>query len=385
MTVLSMITLVLISILVAPQNIMISGEMASDLKNDGILYNPANENIYVVHDWMRSLTAINSSNGVAGTFFVGEEPIYLAYNPINKYLYVTDHFDGVVMVLNSSNAILTALIPDEECAGDCWPEEVGYNPINQTMYATMPTDDTIVIYDNDNNKIDEILTNTDPYRLLASDHLAFDPVQNKTYITNSNWDSVSVITNTSQIKEIEVGHRQNLIQYVPFNKDVYVSLGDSIHSPNGTIAVINTINDNVFHISFDKLYGESYIGSMSYNPFNEQIYFAGLMNVYIIDRNNQMISNIPLVGGPCAIKYHPGNNNMYVGSINGTVTVINSENQVISSIAVGGYPCSMAYNPINHNIYTRDYNAETVSVINDENKLVATIPIPYLDSEKYPS
>jgi DNA-binding beta-propeller fold protein YncE len=252
------------------------------------------------------------------------------------------------------------------------------------MYATMPTDDTIVLYDNENNRIDEILTNTDPNRLLASEHVAFDPLHNKTYITNSNWNSISVITNTSQVKEIEVGHRQNLILYAPFNKEMYVSLGDRIHGPNGTIAVINTISDNVSHINFDKLYGEKYIGDISYNPFDEQIYFAGSMNVYIVDRDNKVISNIPLGGGPCTITYHPGNNNMYVGTVNGTVTVINSENQVVSSLAVGGYPCSMAYNPINNNIYTRDYTTDTVSVINDKNKLVATIPIPYLDSEKYP-
>jgi DNA-binding beta-propeller fold protein YncE len=87
MFIFAMIPLALISMLVVPQNIMIAGEVIPELKNDGILYNPANENIYVIHDWMRSLTAINSSNAVEGIFFVGEEPIYLAYNPkINIYM-----------------------------------------------------------------------------------------------------------------------------------------------------------------------------------------------------------------------------------------------------------------------------------------------------------
>jgi YVTN family beta-propeller protein len=380
------ITIVATIFLSLCQPILAQNEVNNDLKDSGIIYNPSNQHIYVIHDWQRSLTAINSSNQIDATIFVGEEPIFMAYYPENENLYVIDRYSGTVPVVSSSNKVVAMLDPVEECAPDCWPNEIAYNPFDKKLYVTDSGDDELIQYNADNEIIGRVYTNTDPSRLLASEHAAFDTKNNKTYVANSNSRLLSVISGSNQtVEEIDVGHEQELITYVPFTENIYVSLGDRFYSPNGTVSIVNTSNYQVNHLRFDKLYNEKYIEDISYNPHNEQIYFAGSKNVYVVDDANQITSTIPVGGGPCSIAYNPANNNMYIGTRNSTVAVIDDANQITSTIPVGGGPCSIAYNPANGYMYTLNYGSATVSVINDRDQVIANIPIPFLDPQKYPS
>ena len=64
-----------------------------------------------------------------------------------------------------------------------------------------------------------------------------------------------------------------------------------------------------------------------------------------------MVANITVGGGPLGIAYNPNNQDMYVTSGSGNVSVIDSSNAVIKNITVGAQPYGIVYNSKNNDMY----------------------------------
>lgn len=289
---------------------------------------------------------------------VGSNPAGIMYNPANNYLYVVNESDATVSVIDSNTNIVIKTITG--ISGN----QLVYNPKNSNIYVSSGIGgDSITIIDATNVIINTILGLSSPLGL------AYDSIHERIYVVNYGNDSVGVIDANSDIliDTISLGGGIGEPQYIAFNPSngyMYISVGDT-----DLIVVIDTSNNTIIdNISITR---PQY---MAYSSATTNMYVAlsgSSDSVAIIDTNNNVIQTIPVGNNPFSVMYNPNNQNIYVNNFSDqSISVIDSNDTLIATILNTGAFNYAVFANNNNNIYGTNDITDSVNVV------IPALPIP---------
>jgi YVTN family beta-propeller protein len=289
----------------------------------GIIYNSANNNMYVANYGSSTVSVISgSTDSVISSILVGRQPIWIAYAPppSNK-LYVTNEGSDDVYVINGTTNRVIKNIP----VGNS-PWGIVYSPSNNNVYVANPPDGTVSVIDTSSDTVISTITLPTVSPRIPKPSLYF-------------------------------------FAYDSSNQGIYGG-GSSIVSTINT-ATNADVKDSVLYTT-----NTTEIMGIAYNSNNNRIYVTGYTSpgwVFRLnpDTNNFEGGSIRVGSYPFGIVHNPTNNNMYVANTgDASISVINSTtNRVIDTISTDPHnPYGIDYNPNNNHIYVTS-GSDTVSVI----------------------
>jgi YVTN family beta-propeller protein len=284
----------------------------------GLLYDPLNNELYIMNLTASHVTAINATtHATVAVFAVGTYPRFAALDPENGYVYVTNTFSNNVSVVNGSTDKVVGSIP------------VGPNPIG-------------VAFDGSED------------RLFVTDSEA--------YTNPSHLSNVTVINTTTEtsVGSIPVGYDSRAVTYDPLNGLLYV---ENYGSDNLTIVNAST----------DALVGSIAIGAPcsapAVDPSNGYLYVgentpAGLEAV-IDPVTDHLVASIPVGSYPSAPVFDPANGYVYdANEFSDNVSVINTTtNTVQGSIPAGVYPAASAVDGATGVVYVANWQSSSLTEI----------------------
>ncbi|MCB9448691.1 MAG: YncE family protein [Flavobacteriales bacterium] len=180
---------------------------------------------------------------------------------------------------------------------------------------------------------------------------------------------------------LAVGVHPQGIAYNPFNDLVYVA--DQL---SGTVTVIDRSNLIVKTVQLQPSFpGFSSPVAVTVNHNTGYAYVAGSISdtVSVIDTALNVAGEIPVGTRPVSLAWNPKNNFIYVASlVDDNLTVINAfDNSIVTTLPAGDDPIDVAVHPVTGFIYVVNSGSDDVSIYDDTNTPVATLP---LDSSPVP-
>ncbi|MCJ7760708.1 T9SS type A sorting domain-containing protein, partial [Candidatus Bathyarchaeota archaeon] len=92
---------------------------------------------------------------------------------------------------------------------------------------------------------------------------------------------------------------------------------------------------------------------------------------------NQVIAQVPVGDGPCALVYNYLNNSVYCANVNNNrITVIDGlTNGVVTTVIVGSGPYALSWDSLNNRVYCVNCGGDNVTIIDGRtNTVIRTIP-----------
>lgn len=387
--------------------------------------------VVVANQGSGNVTIVNMTTWtVTANVAVGTEPNSVTYDAAIGDVDVANVATQNVSVLDPSTAAVV-----DTLTGFFLPYQVVYDPVLRDVYVEELATDNMSVIDGATNAIlgdfalaslpSDVIMDTDndllyvpttfPYDLLALDPVTlkvvhtikvgtkpagvgYDPVQDRLYTANSGVPvynyagSVSVVdgTDNSVIATVPTAPQPVDVQYDPDNGNVYVaSEGNPANSFTGAITVINATTDTVVTVITDRICHDSdgvgidpvsdiiVVGCLGYQP-NPSNGSTGLTGVDLISgENNSFMGFINTHGDTSNEQYDPFNGYFYATVYGANaVAVFNPITlKLVANISVGYQPQDLDVDSNTGDVFVAQLSANTVTVINDTNSVVAVIPV----------
>lgn len=310
-----------------------------------VAYDPANQEIYVSNSGSTTVSAISSTETkIVATIatdpvtpLTGEYgPFWLAFNPTNKEMYVTNYNfpspSNTVVAINSTTNTVAATIPVGQN-----PIRLAYDPSNGCIYVADYSSGQISVISPSNTLVATIRVPGNP------DFVGYDPENSEIYVASNNSNQVTAISSTTNgvVATITIGGNPYGATYDPANSEMFVSATISnavyaINSATNTVAATIPANNpdlpGPYTLTYDPANGYLYVSNTNDNKFSPS-------TVSVISAANAIIANVPTGAKPDQSIYDPANNNMYVVNQNSdSVTVIDSGNSIVATIGTSAPP-----------------------------------------------
>jgi YVTN family beta-propeller protein len=317
----------------------ISDEVIGTIKLDSsptdLMYNQANENVYVNTESGVVSVIDSKSNNVVGNITIGRIPSDIAFSEVSGNMYVTNSISDVVSVIDSkSNNVVGNISMDS-------PTSITYNKANGNLYVVhdlFDDNDYISVIDSKSNNVVGNIT------VAKADFNPFTegPTKlGKIAYNDANGNIYAIVSPPNMVS------------------DVILSIDGKTNKILGNITI------------FDPLEGSSLL-DLGFNDENGNLFVTNSLNenVTIVDTNANVILNNVTVGyDPSGIAYNPNSHNMYIVSYgSGTVTVVDGmSHSIIENIFVNGAGGKPVYNPSNNALYILDNANSEVHILGQNN------------------
>jgi DNA-binding beta-propeller fold protein YncE len=252
-----------------------------------LTYDPANHDIYVAND--DSVSVISPQNDLVATVKPLVTPTYMIYNSVNQEIYVIQSgFPYGISVINAVTNSLVAMIPIEAFSAT-------FDPANGDVYAGVFANKAVVYVINGSNQIvAKVSLGPGNFDSLNGADLAYDPANGNIFAaTNPGTSGPNVVS--------EISSATN-------------RLAGSLPIPNYCMG------------------GGCYdIGSLTYDPMNDDFYVSGPgPYIYIVTSSLTLSQKVPLKvltspnsqDFPNREIYDPANGDVYVLCTNYATMVI---------------------------------------------------------------
>jgi YVTN family beta-propeller protein len=310
-----------------------------------VAYDPANQEIYVSDSGSTTVSAISSTdNNIVATIATdpvtpsnGEYgPFWLAFNPTNDEMYVTNYnfpsSSNTVVAINSTTNTVAATVTVGQN-----PIRLAYDPSNGCIYVADYSSGQISVISPSNRVVATISVPGNP------DFVGYDPGNSEIYVASNNSNQVTAISSATNmvVATINIGGNPYGATYDPANGEMFVSASINaavyaINSATNTVAAIIPANNphlpGPYTLTYDPANGYIYVSNTNDNSFSPS-------TVSVISATNSIIANVPTGAKPDQSIYDPANNNMYVVNQNSdSVTVIDSGNIIVATIGTSTPP-----------------------------------------------
>lgn len=250
---------------------------------------------------------------------VGTEPEAGATDLANGFVYVANAVTNNVSVLNGTSLLATINLAPNQTGT---PVYVVYDGANQDVYVV--------------------------------DRYNFE----------GNGGAVNVISGTTVLATVPVGHLPDMAVVDPANGDVYVTNSDgaTISILDGTILLSSVpVGTYPSWAAYDVLDGDVYVAN------------EGSANVSVVN-GTSVITTLPAGAGPDSAAYDPADGDVYVANnVSNNVTVFHNLS-VAGNVLVGADPSFVGYNPSVGGVEVVNTNSSNVTVLTGTTA-VATLPV----------
>jgi len=155
----------------------------------GVVFDSANDNIYVTNQLQHTVSVIGTTNSFTATINVGTEPVGVAFDPANNNIYVANQGASSVSVISGSTNNVTATINV-----GIEPEAIAFDSANNNIYVTNAGSNSVSVIDGTTNSVTATINvGANP------DGIVFDSANNNIYVTNGGSNSVTVISGSNKI------------------------------------------------------------------------------------------------------------------------------------------------------------------------------------------
>ena len=288
-------------------------------------------------------------------------PQPVIYNPANQLIYVANQISGTVSVINTDNEIVTIvqLNPTYVGTSSAIALAVNTSPFSThygAVYVAGSVSNTVSVITSSFTIEAEINVGVRPVSL------AFNSVNNMVYVANFNSNTLSVINteNNSVSDTINVGANPVGLGVNPMSGDIYVS-----NATNNTITVIGSDNAVVNTVT----YGGQYPTSIIYHPINDCMYAIARDSNQVHQINAatyQLITTLNVGPSPYNCFFNPADGMFYVqSSTTGDILLIDQNNAITSTLQTGIQSIGAAINPQNNLLYISNPLAGNIQVWNN--------------------
>lgn len=300
---------------------------------DGIAYDPANGDLFVATWGSFSVDVISgANNSLFKTIDTGGELDGVVYDNQNGEVYAEDYSYGKVHVINASTyGFVTNVSVGENPVGGT------FDASNGNIYITDSVSGAVSVINGSSNSVATTIT-------VGSDPVdaAFDASNGDIYVSNDGSDSVSVINGTTSkvVTTLSVGAEPVSIAYDSPSGNTYV-----VNFRDGNLSVISGATNRVTtaicvgtdsqEIAFDQTSGNLYVSNYA------------SQNVSVVSgRTDQVLTAVPGLQYSIGVSSNDGDE-IYVGSEwDSEISEINATtNKVASTFSVYGNPWGIAYDP----------------------------------------
>ncbi len=154
-------------------------------KPNDIIYNPTNDEIYVVSENLHVVAISGSTDKVAKSISVQVDDFYqdLAYDPANGNVYVADTNPGEVSVISSSTNTVVSTI---KTGSD--PQHLLFDPANNNIYVSVSTKTKtpyVDVISSSTNAIVGTISLTDGAGSYPAAFFAYNPANQEMYLSDN--------------------------------------------------------------------------------------------------------------------------------------------------------------------------------------------------------
>lgn len=300
--------------------------------------------MFVVNTGSGSVSAINAETNAIITTIKVTKPNDIVYNSANDEVYVVSENTHVVAISGSTDKVVSKIfVPVDD-----FYQDLAYDPANGNVYVASTNSGVVsVINSSTNTVISKIKTGSEPQ------HLLFDPANDNIYVsvgTHSKSPYVDVISGSTNTVIATVtttdaagSDPAAFLAYNPANQEVYQS--DDI----GNVFIISSSSNTlVATLSLFSPASCCTLLTMTYNPSNLELYAAATgIAAWTISSSNSVVSTISLSGANGYLAYDSVNNNVYAAG--GTTYVLSGSSVVAQfTVAAAGFDL---FNPAGNNVY----------------------------------
>jgi YVTN family beta-propeller protein len=188
------------------------------------------QNAYITNSDGTVSVIDTTSNTVAATIAVGNEPFGVAVTPDGSTVYVTNLLSNTVSVIDAASNTVTATI-----GVGSGPLGVAVTPDGSTVYVTNSLSNTVSVIDAASNTVTATIG-------VGRTGVAVTPDGSKVYVTNAAEATVSAIDTATHtvIATISVASDPIGVAVTPDSSTLYVANGDP-----DTVSVIDTTSNTV--------------------------------------------------------------------------------------------------------------------------------------------
>ena len=297
-------------------------------------------------------------------------PQCIEYNPQNGNIYVPSN--NGIYVINSSNHKISDIISSNISTVDPFTNSkfdscIEYNPQNYNMY--MASHNGIYVINSSNNEISDFLKNQ------SMRDIAFNEEEGNLYLITKgfNGPTVAYVINGSTHETLGLlsskhGYFLNGVEYNPGNGYIYLWDGKGPGIDFIKYSKNDTIKENL--IKNSQSWSFQRIDNIFYNEYNNTLYISIYPNlndgIFIANAtDNNLIGLMPLNGTFIDMEFNPKNGIIYGVGLDGLYVINPFDNyKIVSKISQNeGFENSIAFNPKNNYLYLINPINNTISVI----------------------
>ena len=290
----------------------------------------------------------------------GIEPQGIVYNPATEQILVANQISGNISVFNSNNQLVQVVQLLPSLPGLTSPVAIAINTNSSSShygyaYVACSVSNQVAVIDNLLNVVSMITTGTRP---LA---IAFNPITTSVLTSNLVDNTVTVIDAETLIERpgspLHTGHNPTGIGVNPENGDSYVA-----NSLDNNLTVFDHTNASVATIAVG-----IYPTSIIYNPATHAMYAISSKgnSVARINPLTYTVTTTLATGlKPLHGFFDSDNSYLYVQNTgDNTFTIIRPDNTKVDGLHLGNQNTGGAFNPFTHSIYVSDTAHNTVNII----------------------
>jgi len=312
-------------------------------------YDSTDNKMFVVNTGSGSVTAINAAtNAVLATIKV-TKPNDIIYNPTNNEVYVVSENLHVIAISGSTDKVVKS-IPVQV---DDFYQDLAYDAANGNVYVASANPGSVAeISSSTNAIIATIKTGSHPQ------HLLFDAANNNMYVSvgtsisglhpkSPYVDVISSSTNkvvaTIPLSESPGSYPDAFLAYNPANQEMYQSddVGHMYVISSSTNTLLTTLT--LFSPSFCCT-----LLTMTFDPSNMELYAAAAgTGIWAISSTNSLVTTLSLTGANGYLTYDSVDSDIFVPG--GTTYVVNGGSVLTSFTTVNG--AFAAFNPGGGTVY----------------------------------
>jgi len=298
---------------------------------DAIGINSLTNKTYIADGNLNTVTVIDGASNQLTTVAVGNTPLALGVNPVTNKIYVANAYDNTVTVIDGAT-LNTAAVP------------VGEGPVA----------------------------------------LAVNSATNMVYVANADDNTVTVINgSTLATTTVTVGDIPLAVAVNSTTNKIYV--GDKAWVGNSYITVIDGATNNATTVelpSYAEFFND-YNGNngIVVNPVSNQIYAAGVYQLYDLDGATNNVSTAMFPGGSYAytgLEVNPTSNQIYLPDVSqypNNVIVVDGATLNAFTVNTGNYPDGLAIDSATNKIYVANEDDSTLTTIDGVTNSTVTVGV----------
>lgn len=320
-----------------------------------IAANPKSSRIYVTNFGSDSVTAIIGSTNAVTTIPVGDGPSAIAINPVTNRIYVANYLaDTLTVIDGSTHAVITTLTTGDK------PAAIAVNPVTNRFYVGAEGSQSLQVFDGSNNSLINALTVGTDVR-----DVAVDPVRNRIYAVSYDAQNLSVVNGST--------HAVTWISTATWGSPFGLALDTT--SQRLWIAVDEPMGGTPFDLLYEAVNGTVTSFSSDADRFLADPVTGIAVGVrapsYAGEESRLerwsvgSTSTTTAAGdGAAAVATNPVTGRTFVANVYAdTVSVYDSANALLATVSVGDQPVSIAVNPVTNKVYVGHAGTTQVAVI----------------------